>query len=359
MPMRELMIPAIAESLPALIDRMTERLATARSSAEVLEVHKAAQAAVHLATVRGAAQENIGDGLRLVAACEIRLADEIDAAQARGELATAQAGRPLESVRAADTSPPATLTELGVARQRLAEWRDVRDAGPAAVDRSIVAAIAQGRVPTKAEILRDARSIKAERDERRRAQRFDRLVTISRGNTALPSATRYPVIYADPPRQYEHGSDQLAIENHYPTMPLGEICALDVAALATPDAALYLWATMPKLAEAMQVIEAWGFSYRTGVVWVKDRIGAGYYFRQRHELLLFAVRGQMPTPSTANRPDSVLDVPRTAHSEKPVEAYGLIERMYPSLPKIELFARTSRAGWASWGNQAEAASVGA
>lgn len=132
-------------------------------------------------------------------------------------------------------------------------------------------------------------------------------------------------------------------------MSLEEICALQIP--AAPDSILFLWATSPKLEEAMEVIKAWGFSYRTCAVWVKDKIGMGYFFRQKHELLLVARRGDFPSPSPENRPPSVIFSERTEHSRKPEEVYLIIEKMYPEASKIELFARTKREGWESWGNE--------
>lgn len=208
----------------------------------------------------------------------------------------------------------------------------------------------------EAEILRRAKEIRAAKMEVRRAERVENLAEIAKGNAPLPdgqSAALYPVIYADPPWRYEHAeSSTREIENHYPTMDLDSICALKVADLATPDAILFLWATSPKLAEAMRVVESWGFTYRTCAVWVKDKIGMGYYYRQRHELLLVATRGAMPAPPPSARPDSVLEFPLGAHSAKPAEAAEQIEAMYPGLPKLELFCRSPRDGWSVWGNQA-------
>jgi N6-adenosine-specific RNA methylase IME4 len=164
---------------------------------------------------------------------------------------------------------------------------------------------------------------------------------------------QFRLIYADPPWQYEHiATESRAIENQYPTMPLEAICDLPVP--AAPDAVLFLWATSPKLAEAMQVIERWDFSYRTCAIWDKERMGMGYYFRQQHELLLVAARGALPVPEPSDRPPSVIRLPRGAHSDKPAIVYGLIERMYPTFTaddRLELFARQSRAGWTMWGNE--------
>jgi N6-adenosine-specific RNA methylase IME4 len=190
----------------------------------------------------------------------------------------------------------------------------------------------------------------------RRQERVERINEVSTGNkpleTVTEAATLYPVIYADPAWEYEHvKTESRAIENHYPTMSLFEICDLPVSSIATQDAILFMWATNPKLAEAIQVIVAWGFTYRTNMVWVKDRIGMGYYARSQHELLLIATRGSIPTPEPANRPASVIEAPRLEHSAKPELVYGLIEAMYPEFQKVELFARNRREGWAAWGNQ--------
>ena len=210
------------------------------------------------------------------------------------------------------------------------------------------------------EILEAAKRIRADRAETRRAERIDRIAEISKGNSELSTAQRYPVILADPPWRYENppmGGSNRSIENHYPTMDLEGICALPVSEIAADDALLYLWATAPKLAECFKVIDAWGFEYRTCFVWVKDQIGMGYHARNQHEILLVAKRGEIPPPPVEARSSSVISAARAAHSEKPVEFYELIERMYPTLPKIELFARNARDGWAAWGNQAPSAAA--
>jgi N6-adenosine-specific RNA methylase IME4 len=193
--------------------------------------------------------------------------------------------------------------------------------------------------------------------EGERAQRDEEL---ARREVAWPEG-KHAVIYADPPWRYEHppmGGNRV-VENHYPTMSLDEICALPVADITADDAVLFMWATSPKLAECFAVLDAWGFTYRTCMVWTKDKIGMGYYARQRHEILLIARRGEMSPPEPANRPDSVVSAPRLEHSAKPEVFYDLIERMYPDAPKVELFARQQRPGWAAFGNQAAPSEVAA
>jgi N6-adenosine-specific RNA methylase IME4 len=173
---------------------------------------------------------------------------------------------------------------------------------------------------------------------------------------ALPAGKqRWPIVYADPPWRYERpalATPNRAVENHYPTMTLEEICALPVGILASDDALLFMWATAPKLEEAMQVIRAWGFEYRTCAVWDKEIIGTGYYFRNQHELLLIGKRGNIPHPAAGTQPSSVYRERRTDHSVKPTFFHDMIEKLYPELPKLELFARHARAGWDAWGNEA-------
>jgi N6-adenosine-specific RNA methylase IME4 len=178
------------------------------------------------------------------------------------------------------------------------------------------------------------------------------LIAASNANAPSPDR-RFPIILADPPYQYERRwSASRDIQNHYPTMATKEICALPVAKLATPDAMLFLWTPAPLLTDALEIMRAWGFEYVTSAVWVKDKIGMGVYLRQQHELLLICKRETPIVPDPGRLSSSVIEAPRRGHSEKPVEAYELIERMYPELPKIELFARNARDGWALWGNQA-------
>lgn len=203
------------------------------------------------------------------------------------------------------------------------------------------------------EILLAAKSIRAKKAEDRRDERMAKIVEISRGNKDLTSDKKYPVIYADPPWRYEHTeTESRAVENQYPTMSLDEICEMPISNIAHDDCVLFMWATSPKLEDAFRVLNAWGFKYRTCAVWDKEVIGMGYYFRQQHELLLVATKGDIPTPAPADRPGSVLRDKRALHSEKPEAMREYIESMYPQLDKVELFCRAPKDGWSAWGNQA-------
>jgi N6-adenosine-specific RNA methylase IME4 len=194
-------------------------------------------------------------------------------------------------------------------------------------------------------------SVQTLRAEVRRRNTVDRLGLAAAEAPALAALGKFQIVYADPPWQYEDAEPSRAIENNYLPMTIDDIADLEPP--AADDSVLFLWVPSPKLAEAVHlVLPPWGFEYRTSMVWVKDKIGMGYYARQRHEHLLIAKRGELPVPEPANRPDSVIEAPRLDHSAKPDRVYELIEQMYPGLAYVELFARRTRPGWTAWGNQA-------
>jgi N6-adenosine-specific RNA methylase IME4 len=262
------------------------------------------------------------------------------------------------------------LAAVGITKQRGADFEKVSRLPQKQLDEYIAAerranrapsttgAVTLARLPDASRTkvlakLGDLPDMRAAMNALRREERVEKLAEISKENSPLTGKLgRFPVLYADPPWRYEHvKTNSRSIENQYPTMELSEICGLKVASIATPDAILFLWATSPKLAEAMKVLEAWGFTYRTCMVWVKNKVGMGYYARQQHELLLIATIGSPPVPPESARPSSVVTRPRGEHSAKPPVFYEIIERMYPELKRIELFCRAPREGWTAWGNQ--------
>ena len=158
----------------------------------------------------------------------------------------------------------------------------------------------------------------------------------------------FNVILADPPWQYDFSeTSSRAIENQYPSMPLQQIKGLRLP--IAENAVLFLWATAPKLSEALEVLKAWGFSYRTNAVWDKGKMGMGYWFRGQHELLLVRVKKEFSPPGTKARYRSVIRETRKGHSQKPNCVYEMIEAMFPTGQYLELFARNKRERWQSWG----------
>jgi N6-adenosine-specific RNA methylase IME4 len=166
---------------------------------------------------------------------------------------------------------------------------------------------------------------------------------------------KYGVILADPewrfePWSRETGMDRAA-DNHYPTTETAVIAMRDVVAVAADDCSLFLWATVPMLPQALEVMGAWGFTYKSHFIWAKNRIGNGYWNRNKRELLLLGTRGNVPAPAPGAQFPSLIEAALGPHSVKPEAFYEIIERYFPSLPKI-LNARRTRAGWDAWGNEA-------
>lgn len=160
----------------------------------------------------------------------------------------------------------------------------------------------------------------------------------------------FSVIYADPPWKYSNEGFEYSDEQEYLMMATDDICNLDIKSHVYKNAILFLWVTNPLLLDGLRVLDAWGFQYKTNLVWVKNIHSFGFYVLGKHELLLIGVRGSM-TPKQKTAPMSVLESPRRKHSQKPDEMYDIIERMYPEGKYLEMFARRTRDGWTSWGNE--------
>lgn len=162
---------------------------------------------------------------------------------------------------------------------------------------------------------------------------------------------KYRTILADPPWRHEMWLRDKSTGTHYETMALEDILRLPVKKLAEDNAVLYLWACNPMLQQGLAIMKAWGFTYRTKMEWVKNRIGLGFWVRSQDEPLLIGTRGRVHPPPEADRFSSVIHAPVRSHSEKPPELYPVLEAMSPG-PRIELFARYHRVGWDVWGLEA-------
>jgi N6-adenosine-specific RNA methylase IME4 len=201
---------------------------------------------------------------------------------------------------------------------------------------------------------RGPEQLRAEMKRRKRAARERALADATIAASVALGSKLYGVIHADPPWRFEPysratGLDRAA-DNHYQTMAVDDICALTVP--AADDCVVFLWATVPMLPEALRVLDAWGFSYRSHFVWLKDRIGTGYWNRNQHELLLIGTRGDIPAPAPGEQFASVIEATVGAHSAKPAAFAEMIEEMFPHAALLEMFARAPRLGWDSWGNEA-------
>lgn len=171
----------------------------------------------------------------------------------------------------------------------------------------------------------------------------------------------YSTILADPPWRFENRTGKMAPEHQrllrYPTMSLEEICEIPVSQVAAANSHLYLWVPNALLADGLEVMRRWGYTYKSNIVWYKvrkdggpDGRGVGFYFRNVTELVLFGVRGHMRTLSPGRRQTNILVTQKREHSRKPDEIYDVIEDCSPG-PYLELFARFRRDGWDQWGNE--------
>jgi ParB/RepB/Spo0J family partition protein len=164
----------------------------------------------------------------------------------------------------------------------------------------------------------------------------------------IAAGQKFATIYADPPWQYGNQATRASTDNHYPTMTPEAIAALPVAQLAADDAHLHLWTTNAFLFECKEIMEAWGFEYKSCLVWIKPQMGIGNYWRVSHEFLLLGVRGRCPF--LARDAMSWVEAKRTGHSTKPEVIRKIVERVSPG-PRLEMFGRRLSDGWTVWGNQ--------
>lgn len=189
------------------------------------------------------------------------------------------------------------------------------------------------------------------------AMQIDSLLAFSAGR-------QFSTILADPPWRFTNRTGKMAPEHRrlsrYRTMTMEEIASLPVAQIAAPVAHLYLWVPNALLPWGLHVMEAWGFDYKSNLIWHKlrkdggsDGRGVGFYFRNVTEMLLFGIRGKNArTLAPGRRQVNYMGSQKREHSKKPDEQYDIIEACSPG-PYLELFARGARPGWLVWGNQAD------
>jgi N6-adenosine-specific RNA methylase IME4 len=279
-------------------------------------------------------------------ATEIRMRAERRA----GELLREMADNGERAVRKNMKSQRTTskLADIGVTKSQSSRWQKLADKSEK--DFEAVVETAKSKSVASTEKVSTTADKKAARTVREKE--------LGKKQKSLPDQ-KFGVVLADPEWKFkvysEDGMDRAA-ENHYPTSVTDAICARPVQDIAADDCILFLWATAPMLPDALRVMAAWGFEYKSHFIWNKDRIGTGYWNRNKHELMLVGTRGNIPAPAMGTQLNSVIDAPVGRHSAKPEAFYALIEKYFPTLPKIELNRRgPARAGWDAWGNEVEVA----
>jgi N6-adenosine-specific RNA methylase IME4/ParB-like chromosome segregation protein Spo0J len=286
--------------------------------------------------------------------------DESQRGMVAAKLATLRDGQRADLVEGLPIVRASDL--LNVGERTVARAREVLDHGAP----ELIHAVEQGKIAVSAgaslaqkepEHQRAVVEKVLEGAKTREAERTVRNSGIAARVAALPSG-KYRVIYCDPPLRYSDDRAGLdcastAAEDHYPTMSVAELCALDVGSLAADDSVLLCWATYPLRSDALEVVRAWGFTYKTSFVWDKGRGSLGHYHKAEAEELFVCTRGSC-TPDSDVRENQIQRFPRGKHSAKPEEWRALIDRQWPHGPRIELFRRGDvPAGWTAWGNQLE------
>lgn len=293
---------------------------------------------------------------------------EIDASEIRirserrlGELLTEQkatvgfapAGRP--KIIGSDEEPiirPATLADIGIDKKL-----SMRSQRLAAVDsEDFEREMSEWRWRSESEQARVSldilkRNAKAEKTQERRDEVDTNGCKVEDLNLLINAGRKFGCIYADPPWLYDNQGTRAATSNHYDGLTVDELCALPIGDLAATDAHLHLWTTNGFLFECDRIIKAWGFEFRSSFIWVKPQIGIGNYWRNSHEILLTAIRGNAKRFADKSL-KSWLECDRGAHSAKPEIVRHMIEKASPG-PFLELFARSPADGWTVWGNQIE------
>lgn len=352
--MNGVVVPVAADASTALVfyEEACRAVAAAKTASEAKEIADKAEAMRVYAKQAQNRQLEI-DAAEIRIRAERRLGEYLCEAKEAGQLAEGRRPKSAETVVGDDRFPRVRLQDVGISKDLSSRAQAVarlpEPVFAAQVERWRGTAEREGgRVTTRLVKGLDQKEMRATR-ERELAER----------QRALPER-RYGVIYADPEWEHEPWSEtgmDRAAANHYPVRPWQEIAARPVASIAAQHCALFMWVTVPHLAQGLAVLAAWGFEYKSHAVWRKRypgaRQGLGKWFRINHEILLLGTRGAPPCPAPGQNWGSVVEAEWTGvHSEKPEVFAKLIEDYYPTVPKIELNARRARPGWDVWGNEA-------
>jgi N6-adenosine-specific RNA methylase IME4 len=291
-------------------------------------------------------------------ATEIRLRAERLLGKMLGETIPHQGGRPEKNGRSGSTVfPEPKLSDIGVSKDQSSQWQKIA-AIPDDSFEEFIDEHKEGKELTRTALLKHAREL--EQSEKREAQNQHAEEVFARDGSFITSIDDlvalvasgeqepYGCIYADPPWAYDNQGTRASTNNHYDTMSVEALMKIPVAAVAAECSHLHLWTTNAFLRDAFGLIEAWGFEFKSSLVWVKSQMGIGNYWRVSHELLLLGVRGGQTALDRSLR--SWIELPRTEHSAKPEAIRGMVQKLSPG-PYLELFGRAFVDGWTVFGNE--------
>jgi len=222
------------------------------------------------------------------------------------------------------------LRDLGVSKSQSHRWQKLSSLAQAEFEKRVA--------EVQQQAVKSVESSPEERSAEKKTRRAENEASIATQIKGL-STKKYGLITAEPEWDFVTRSEAA----------VKQIKARDVPSIAADDCALALWATVPMLEHALDVMSAWGFSYKAHIVWLKEKVSNGQWFRNAHGLLLIGVKGDVPAPAPGTRWEFAFDADVGKDGEKPEEAYELLESYFPNLPRIELNARKKRAGWDCWG----------
>jgi N6-adenosine-specific RNA methylase IME4 len=320
--------------------RVEQMLATIDRADEALHLANMAEAARVWALREHQATPVVNYATSIKARALKRMAECVDEGQARGEIAT-KGGDGSNQYRANVTSPdistPATLTDLGITRQRLHEARKLAVLQDGEIAETIASASSDGQVVGLSDLVRLAQK---DSDAEKKADAIRSIEALD------PATGEFAVIVIDPPWPYTSRTTDVTHQARlpYPSMSLEELAELPIP--AGPDCALWLWTTTAFMHEAYHLIEHWGFKPKTILTWAKDRKGTGDWLRGQTEHCILALKGHPPATHTSQ--STLLRAPRREHSRKPDEFFTLVESLCPG-PKLEMFARQRRERWKAHG----------
>lgn len=324
------------EKLSALVAGARRALEHATSFVEVKDIRDKAEALrVYVRSINGSAEAQNR-------CAELKVRAEIRMGQELAKMEKHPAGRPSINNRSHDATDFLRIHDLGITKSDSSRWQQMASVPQDAVEGYFDSAKEITSVGVQKLARQQKRAMMMQTQSEAPQGRVENLTKL------LERGDKFGTIYADPPWQYANQGTRAATDNHYRTMTTAEICALPIKSLAADDAHLHLWTTNGFLFDCPQIFEAWGFEYRSSFIWVKPQMGIGNYWRNSHEILLTAIRGDAKRfGDTSLR--SWLECDRGAHSAKPEEIRSMIERASPG-PRLELFSRKRVEGWVTWGD---------
>jgi N6-adenosine-specific RNA methylase IME4 len=249
--------------------------------------------------------------------------------------------------RSPDATGPIRLRDLGITKTKSSRAQQIASLPEADFNKYLSECSDAGQEPTASGLVKLAKQHKVSDTIVHSAESTGLVRNL---HDLIAEGRKFSTIYADPPWPYNNQATRAATNNHYPTMTLDAICAEPVAQLCEENAHLHLWTTNGFLPDVFKVMAAWGFQFKSCLIWVKPQIGIGNYWRVSHEFLLFGLRGSCPFLDHSQR--SWVEHERTEHSQKPAVIRELIEKVSPG-PYLELYGRTllKNTAWTVYGNQ--------